>query len=100
MNEVLATLATAGLGREVHPNDHVNASQSSNDTFPTSIHVAAATATTRDLLPALDHIATVLERKAEEFTDVVQAGRTHLMDATPVMLVTGRSEERLVGKEW
>jgi fumarate hydratase class II len=86
MNEVLATLATGRLGRDVHPNDHVNASQSSNDTFPTSIHVAAVTATTRDLVPALDHLAGVLERKAEEFADVVKAGRTHLMDATPVML--------------
>jgi fumarate hydratase class II len=86
MNEVLATLATRALGRDVHPNDHVNASQSSNDTFPTSIHVAAVTSTTRDLVPALDHLATVLERKAEEFEDVVKAGRTHLMDATPVML--------------
>ena len=86
MNEVLATLATRRLGREVHPNDHVNASQSSNDTFPTSIHVAAVTSTTHDLVPALDHLARSLERKAEEFADVVKAGRTHLMDATPVML--------------
>ena len=86
MNEVLASLATKGLGRDVHPNDHVNASQSSNDTFPTSIHVAAVTSTTRDLVPALDHLADALERKAAEFADVVKAGRTHLMDATPVML--------------
>ena len=86
VNEVLASLASRSLGREVHPNDHVNASQSSNDTFPTSIHVAAVTSTTRDLLPALDHLAAALERKAEEFADVVKAGRTHLMDATPVML--------------
>ncbi|HEX6486996.1 MAG TPA: class II fumarate hydratase [Nocardioidaceae bacterium] len=86
MNEVLATLATRRLGRDVHPNDHVNASQSSNDTFPTSIHVAAVTSTTRDLVPALDHLADALERKAREFVDVVKAGRTHLMDATPVML--------------
>jgi fumarate hydratase class II len=86
MNEVLATLATERLGREVHPNDHVNASQSSNDTFPTSIHVAAVTSTTRDLVPALDHLASTLETKAEEFRDTVKAGRTHLMDATPVML--------------
>ncbi|MGE5718235.1 MAG: class II fumarate hydratase [Nocardioidaceae bacterium] len=86
MNEVLATLATRRLGRDVHPNDHVNASQSSNDTFPTSIHVAAVTSTTRDLVPALDHFADALERKAREFADVVKAGRTHLMDATPVML--------------
>jgi fumarate hydratase class II len=85
MNEVLASLA-GRAGVEVHPNDHVNASQSSNDTFPTSIHVAATASTTADLVPALDHLATVLERKAEEFADVVKAGRTHLMDATPVML--------------
>ena len=85
MNEVLASLA-ARAGVEVHPNDHVNASQSSNDTFPTSIHVAAASATTKQLIPALDHLATTLEAKAEEFADVVKAGRTHLMDATPVML--------------
>ncbi len=85
MNEVLASLA-GRAGVDVHPNDHVNASQSSNDTFPTSIHVAAASATMQDLLPALDHLATVLERKATEFADVVKAGRTHLMDATPVML--------------
>ncbi|MGZ8737122.1 MAG: lyase family protein, partial [Nocardioides sp.] len=64
----------------------VNASQSSNDTFPTSIHVAATSATTKQLMPALDHLATTLEAKAGEFADVVKAGRTHLMDATPVML--------------
>lgn len=85
MNEVLASLA-GKAGVEVHPNDHVNASQSSNDTFPTSIHVAATSATTKQLVPALDHLATVLETKAAEFADVVKAGRTHLMDATPVML--------------
>lgn len=85
MNEVLASLA-GRAGVEVHPNDHVNASQSSNDTFPTSIHVAATSATTNQLIPALDHLATTLEAKAEEFADVVKAGRTHLMDATPVML--------------
>jgi fumarate hydratase class II len=85
MNEVLATLAQRA-GVDVHPNDHVNASQSSNDTFPTSIHVAATMATAHHLVPALDHLAGVLERKAEEFADVVKAGRTHLMDATPVML--------------
>ncbi len=85
MNEVLASLA-GRAGVEVHPNDHVNASQSSNDTFPTSIHVAATSSTTQQLVPALDHLATALERKAEEFRDVVKSGRTHLMDATPVML--------------
>jgi len=85
MNEVLATLASRG-GVEVHPNDHVNASQSSNDTFPTSIHVAAATAVAEDLQPALDVLATSLEAKAAEFAELVKSGRTHLMDATPVML--------------
>jgi fumarate hydratase class II len=85
MNEVLASLA-ARAGVDVHPNDHVNASQSSNDVFPTSIHVAAATAVTRRLVPALDHLAATFEAKAEEFADVVKSGRTHLMDATPVML--------------
>ena len=84
-NEVIATLAQRA-GHEVHPNDHVNASQSSNDTFPTAIHVAAALAVVDDLLPALDVLASSLERKAEEFATVVKSGRTHLMDATPVML--------------
>ncbi|MEU1665560.1 class II fumarate hydratase [Streptomyces sparsogenes] len=85
-NEVLATLASERLGRDVHPNDHVNASQSSNDVFPSSIHIAATAAVTGDLIPALDHLAGALERKAEEFAEVVKAGRTHLMDATPVTL--------------
>ncbi|WP_460817275.1 class II fumarate hydratase [Nocardioides korecus] len=85
MNEVLASIADRA-GTSVHPNDHVNASQSSNDTFPTSIHVAAVEATTGHLVPALDHLAQALEAKAEEFADVVKSGRTHLMDATPVML--------------
>ncbi|RNL72572.1 aspartate ammonia-lyase [Streptomyces sp. I6] len=86
MNEVLATLAGERLGRDVHPNDHVNASQSSNDVFPSSIHIAATAAVTRDLVPALEHLAEALERKAAEFAGVVKAGRTHLMDATPVTL--------------
>ncbi|MFE6126958.1 class II fumarate hydratase [Streptomyces sp. NPDC056437] len=85
-NEVLATLATERLGRPVHPNDHVNASQSSNDVFPSSIHIAATAAVTRDLIPALEHLAEALERKSAEFADVVKSGRTHLMDATPVTL--------------
>ncbi|TXS37799.1 class II fumarate hydratase [Streptomyces sp. OR43] len=85
-NEVLATLATERLGRAVHPNDHVNASQSSNDVFPSSIHIAAADAVTRELIPALAHLAVALELKSEEFADVVKSGRTHLMDATPVTL--------------
>ncbi|MBC3985104.1 class II fumarate hydratase [Streptomyces sp. AC536] len=85
-NEVIATLATERLGRPVHPNDHVNASQSSNDVFPSSIHIAATAAVTADLIPALDHLAEALERKAQEFAHVVKSGRTHLMDATPVTL--------------
>lgn len=86
MNEVLSTLATQHLGRDVHPNDHVNASQSSNDVFPTSVHVAVTEALTSDLVPALEHLAAALERKAEEWKSVVKSGRTHLMDATPVTL--------------
>ena len=85
-NEVIATLATERLGREVHPNDHVNASQSSNDVFPSSIHIAATAAVVRDLVPALRHLDAALSRKAEEFAPVVKSGRTHLMDATPVTL--------------
>ena len=86
MNEVLATLASERLGRAVHPNDDVNHPMSSNDMFPASIHVAATSAVLGDLVPALDHLATALERKAAEFADVVKSGRTHLMDATPVTL--------------
>ena len=86
MNEVLATLATRSLGRDVHPNDHVNASQSSNDVFPTSVHVAATAGVTHDLVPALEHLAGSLAAKATEYAEVVKSGRTHLMDATPVTL--------------
>ncbi|MDQ0259337.1 class II fumarate hydratase [Sinomonas atrocyanea] len=91
MNEVLAELATralkeAGSDKVVHPNDHVNASQSSNDVFPTSVHVAATNALLNDLVPALTHLAASLSRKSEEFKDIVKSGRTHLMDATPVTL--------------
>jgi fumarate hydratase class II len=81
-NEVIARLA----GEGVHPNDHVNMGQSSNDVFPSAVHLAALGEVTRDLLPAMDGLATALERKAEEFADVVKAGRTHLMDAVPVTL--------------
>jgi len=86
MNEVLATLAGTVGGVAVHPNDHVNASQSSNDVFPTSVHVAVTGALLHDLVPALDHLAVALETKASAWSDVVKAGRTHLMDATPVTL--------------
>ncbi|TCO58528.1 class II fumarate hydratase [Actinocrispum wychmicini] len=85
-NEVVATLATRSLGRDVHPNDHVNASQSSNDTFPTTIHIAATEAVVRDVIPALDHLAATLERRATDWAGVVKSGRTHLMDAVPITL--------------
>src|SRR3954464_8608731 len=81
-NEVMASLA----GDDAHPNDHVNMGQSSNDVFPSAVHLAALEQVTRDLLPAMDELASALERKSEEFADVVKAGRTHLMDAVPVTL--------------
>jgi fumarate hydratase class II len=86
MNEVLASLSSNGEAGDVHPNDHVNASQSSNDTFPTAIHVAATLAVVEDLLPGLARLEASLAAKADEFAGLVKAGRTHLMDATPVML--------------
>jgi fumarate hydratase class II len=86
MNEVIATLATKHLGKNVHPNDHVNASQSSNDVFPTSVHLAVTSALINDLIPALDYLAKKIEVKAKSWASVVKAGRTHLMDATPVTL--------------
>ncbi len=84
-NEVITAVAGAA-GTSVHPNDHVNASQSSNDVFPSAIHVAAAVATAHELLPALDHLAATLRDRAEANAEVVKAGRTHLRDATPVTL--------------
>src|SRR5690242_6312567 len=81
-NEVLATLA----GKDVHPNDDVNMGQSSNDVFPSAVHLAALDEITNDLLPALERLAASLETKAQEFDDVVKSGRTHLMDAVPVTL--------------
>jgi fumarate hydratase class II len=84
MNEVLATLATKHLGAPVHPNDHVNASQSSNDVFPTSVHIAVTGALIEQLTPALNHLAEALEEKAALWATAVKPGRTHLMDATPV----------------
>jgi len=86
MNEVLATLASRDLGSLVHPNDHVNASQSSNDVFPTSVHIAVTQELIDDLIPALDHLAVAFEAKADVWKTVVKSGRTHLMDATPVTL--------------
>src|SRR5690606_13008208 len=83
----IANLANERLGgRRVHPNDHVNASQSSNDVFPSSIHLAAVEQISRNLLPALERLGATLADKAEQFATVVKAGRTHLMDATPVTL--------------
>jgi fumarate hydratase class II len=81
-NEVIAELA----GDEAHPNDHVNMGQSSNDVFPSAVHLAALGEVHSALLPALDELHAALERKAAEFSDVVKAGRTHLMDAVPVTL--------------
>jgi fumarate hydratase class II len=87
-NEVIARLAGLSLGSagKVHPNDHVNASQSSNDVFPSAIHLAATEAVTEDLLPALEHLAAALRTQAEANASVVKAGRTHLMDAVPITL--------------
>jgi len=83
-NEVIARLASEGLGRNVHPNDDVNRSQSSNDVIPTALHVSAAIAVARDVLPALDHLCDRIESRAQELGAVVKTGRTHLMDALPL----------------
>lgn len=85
-NEVIATLSSRILDAEVHPNDHVNMSQSSNDVIPTAVHVSAALAIHEKLLPALNGLAATIETKAAETADVVKTGRTHLMDAMPVTL--------------
>jgi len=85
-NEVIAHRASELLGRKVHPNDHVNFGQSSNDMIPATIHVAAVIEIERELIPALGHLQAMLERKAREFDAVIKSGRTHLMDATPIRL--------------
>ena len=85
-NEVIATLSSRQAGKSVHPNDHVNMAQSSNDVIPTAIHVSAALACTEDLLPALAHLETVIQARATELNAVITTGRTHLMDAMPVSL--------------
>jgi fumarate hydratase, class II len=85
-NEVLASLATDVLGERVHPNDHVNASQSSNDVFPSAIHIATTDSLVNALVPSLRHLEQTLGTKAAQFAEVVKSGRTHLMDATPVTL--------------
>ena len=85
-NEVIASLASRRLGRPVHPNDHVNMGQSSNDVIPTTIHVSAAVLVRRELVPALEHLRDVLRVKEREIGSIVKTGRTHLMDAMPVTL--------------
>jgi len=85
-NEVIAHLASTALGKPVHPNDHVNMSQSSNDVIPTCVHVSSALAISSHLLPALGHLSEVLGEKADETRETVKTGRTHLMDAMPVTL--------------
>ena len=85
-NEVIATLASEHLGKPVHPNDHVNCSQSSNDVIPTAIHVSAELALHNTLMPALHHLAMVIAAREEELADSIKTGRTHLMDAMPLSL--------------
>ena len=85
-NEVIATRATALLGKSVHPNDHVNRSQSSNDVFPTALHIAAARTAQQALLPAIDALGQALDTKRKEFWDILKIGRTHLQDAVPIRL--------------
>ncbi|HKJ62985.1 MAG TPA: class II fumarate hydratase, partial [Hyphomicrobiales bacterium] len=91
-NEVISNRAIEMMGGvmgskyPIHPNDHVNRSQSSNDTFPTAIHIAAAEEVNRTLLPALNHIASALEKKSAEWMGIIKIGRTHLQDATPITL--------------
>ncbi|MDO5747576.1 MAG: class II fumarate hydratase [Actinomycetaceae bacterium] len=100
-NEVVATIASGLKGDKVHPNDHVNASQSSNDVFPSSIHIATYQSVAEVLLPGLDRLAKALDEKAVEFKDIVKAGRTHLMDATPITLgqeFSGYAEQIRKGK--
>ena len=85
-NEVIARLASQSLGKEIHPNDHVNYGQSSNDVIPSAIHISAAIAVTEELIPSLDHLVSVLEKKIEQIGRVVKTGRTHLMDAMPLRM--------------
>ncbi len=85
-NEVIARLASRASGLKVHPNDHVNFGQSSNDVIPSVVHIAALTQIERELLPALEHLRQVLDERAKAFHPVIKSGRTHLMDATPIRL--------------
>lgn len=86
VNEVIATLASRHLGRKVHPNDHVNLGQSSNDVIPSAIHISATLMLREQLLPALKHLQQTIERKAATLQDVVKTGRTHLMDGMPITM--------------
>lgn len=86
VNEVIANLASEHLGRKVHPNDHVNRSQSSNDTFPTALHIAAVLAVEKEVIPALEKMHDCLAAKSAQYMDLVKIGRTHLQDATPLTL--------------
>ncbi len=86
VNEVLATLASTALGTRVNPNDHVNLGQSSNDVIPSAIHLSAALRINAQLLPALEHLASAIEAKMHDVTEVTKTGRTHLMDAMPITL--------------
>jgi fumarate hydratase class II len=86
VNEVIANLASKALGKAVHPNDHVNMCQSSNDVIPSAIHLSAVSKWRRELYPALERLRTVLLQKEREWSDVLKTGRTHLMDATPMTL--------------
>ncbi len=85
-NEVIARLASQSLGKEIHPNDHVNYGQSSNDVIPSAIHISAAIAVTEELIPSLDHLVSVLEKKIEQIGKIIKTGRTHLMDAMPLRM--------------
>lgn len=86
VNEVLANFASAALGQKVHPNDHVNRSQSSNDTFPTALHIAAVLSVEKRVIPALEKMLACLKEKSEKYVNLVKIGRTHLQDATPLTL--------------
>lgn len=86
VNEVIASLASRKAGVEIHPNDHVNRGQSSNDVMPTAIHLSAALACHRDLLPALTHLAEAVETKSAAVSEILKTGRTHLMDALPLRM--------------
>jgi fumarate hydratase class II len=85
-NEVIASLATKYLGKKVHPNDHVNMGQSSNDVIPTAIHVSGTLLVNKSLIPSLDHLANTIDKKSKQFETIVKTGRTHLMDAMPLTL--------------